>query len=455
MAFHNVHSPMQAPDWLVRRQNASLCPTRRTLHAMVEAVDNVTDLILRNLKGSGMYGNSVIAFSADNGGAPGVGSNYPLRGCKSTFFEGGVRSVAFVHSPLLPARAQGDTVDGLMHICDWYATFASLAGYSPGDSAKGAAYPVDAIDMWPLLTGGVSTSPRTEVVVGFNFTHSHPLQGALIVGTHKLIVGLQGYNADDSLSWTPPDFPCSKVKGGPDCDPYCVFDVYADPREMHDLSGNASVLGPLLARYKQLGDEPVDWHDRAGSKPGGRTPDDNKDATCAYMTQRGGFWRPWHNDTTPPSPTPSPRPHPRPAPPHPPAPPVAASNFSGVWSMVGREGWTANVSVDVASGTVAVEVVSCGGCCWDKGTGVVSPLGRTLNMLASSSRCTRRVAGTLIQAPSSPEGSHAAARVAGAHADATTRAITGGNVQRQLMIQWACSKLDGSGCSWPDWTKQL
>ena len=94
-----------------------------------------------------MYENSVIAFSADNGGAPGVGSNYPLRGCKSTFFEGGVRSVAFIHSPLLPASSRGTKLDGLMHIADWYASLSILAGVDPADSGTGK-YPVDAIDMW-------------------------------------------------------------------------------------------------------------------------------------------------------------------------------------------------------------------------------------------------------------------------------------------------------------------
>ena len=183
MAFHNVHSPLQAPQWLIDKQDPSLCTTRRTLHAMVEAVDNVTTVLMAHLKQNDMYKDTVIVFSADNGGAPGVGSNYPLRGCKSTFFEGGVRSVAFVHSPLLPAATRGTLVDGLVHICDWYATFASLAGYEPSDSGAGR-YDTDSINMWPLLRGNTTQSPRQEVVIGFNFTHSHPLQGAIIVGRY-------------------------------------------------------------------------------------------------------------------------------------------------------------------------------------------------------------------------------------------------------------------------------
>ena len=37
-----------------------------------------------------------MVVSADNGGAIDTGSNYPLKGCKMTFFEGGVRALAFV-----------------------------------------------------------------------------------------------------------------------------------------------------------------------------------------------------------------------------------------------------------------------------------------------------------------------------------------------------------------------
>ena len=57
----------------------------------------------------------------DNGGPlDGAHSNFPLRGGKLNFFEGGVRPAAFVHSPLLPAAVAGTTYEGILHETDWY-----------------------------------------------------------------------------------------------------------------------------------------------------------------------------------------------------------------------------------------------------------------------------------------------------------------------------------------------
>ena len=69
-------------------------------------MDEVIGDLVKSLKDSGMYDNSVIIFSSDNG-APGkgagggAGSNYPLSGYKGSYYEGWVRVPAFVHSPSL------------------------------------------------------------------------------------------------------------------------------------------------------------------------------------------------------------------------------------------------------------------------------------------------------------------------------------------------------------------
>lgn len=134
-----------------------------------------------------MWENTIIVVSADNGGAPCGGSNCPLKGCKGTFFEGGVRSLAFANGGLLPDNMRGKTTDGFIHIADWYTTFCKLAGVDPADSGEGK-FPVDSMDVWQIITGKNSTSPHEEIVLGYNFSNSHPNQGAIIVGNYKLIV---------------------------------------------------------------------------------------------------------------------------------------------------------------------------------------------------------------------------------------------------------------------------
>jgi arylsulfatase A-like enzyme len=54
-----------------------------------------------------MYDNSVLMVWSDNGANPdGGGSNEPLRGKKTQLFEGGVKTPAFIHTPLLPSTSK-------------------------------------------------------------------------------------------------------------------------------------------------------------------------------------------------------------------------------------------------------------------------------------------------------------------------------------------------------------
>lgn len=78
---------------------------------MVSALDESVRQIVTTLKRKGLYDNSIIIFTTDNGAAAGgldssAGSNFPLRGAKNTLWEGGVRGVGFVHSPLIKERGK-------------------------------------------------------------------------------------------------------------------------------------------------------------------------------------------------------------------------------------------------------------------------------------------------------------------------------------------------------------
>ncbi|KAG0431633.1 hypothetical protein HPB47_021573 [Ixodes persulcatus] len=97
----------------------------------VYELDQSVGMVMESLHRRGMLENSVVVFSSDNGARPlgsgaNGGSNWPLRGGKSTLWEGGVRGAAFVWSPLL--SRVGRLSDQMMHISDWLPTFYTAAG---------------------------------------------------------------------------------------------------------------------------------------------------------------------------------------------------------------------------------------------------------------------------------------------------------------------------------------
>ena len=93
--------------------------------SVIASVDAAIDKVFWELKKQGMHENSVILVTTDNGGGP-PHSNLPLKGTKETMYEGGIRGVSFISSPLL--KTTGYKYNGLMHLVDWVPTFLSLAG---------------------------------------------------------------------------------------------------------------------------------------------------------------------------------------------------------------------------------------------------------------------------------------------------------------------------------------
>ena len=51
-----------------------------------------------------------------------------LNSKKGTLWEGGVKSLGFIHSPLLPKSRIGEKSFNLMHVTDWLPTLLDLAG---------------------------------------------------------------------------------------------------------------------------------------------------------------------------------------------------------------------------------------------------------------------------------------------------------------------------------------
>ena len=290
LPLHNVHAPFQAPqEWIDIYPVGSTCDFRRTYQAMVSVADNVTGHVVQLLKERGMWDNTLMVVSADNGGAPCAGSNYPLKGAKATLFEGGVRSLAFANGGALPSSMRGKTSEGFIHIADWYSTFCKMAGVDPSDSGKGK-FPVDGLDVWRIISGENTTTEHEEIVLAYNYTS----KGAIIVGEYKLIVGSQsGKPGCDGLMYSPLDYPCSNGTVGPDCDPYCLYNIVEDPREQQDLSkAKPDILKMLVDRYNSHAKENQNMMDQ-GYHSAKDLP--HFAGACQYMANGGGYWRPWVN----------------------------------------------------------------------------------------------------------------------------------------------------------------
>ena len=188
LRYQGVHGPYEEPPLWEQAPNSTVDPDRKcgpvstcqTLRSMVAVVDSGIANLTLALRAKKMYDNTLIIFTADNGGGMGgtePSNNYPLRGMKGTPWDGGSRAAAFVSGGFIPAHLRGTENSAFMHVADWYPTLCVLAGVSPTDSVMfaGKIRPIDGIDAWPTLMGtapslGREYLPTTNQSLIYNST---------------------------------------------------------------------------------------------------------------------------------------------------------------------------------------------------------------------------------------------------------------------------------------------
>jgi arylsulfatase A-like enzyme len=132
LPYQNVHWPLEAPDEYVARftNTTGGDKARNMVCAMIAVLDSGVGNVTAALKSAGIYDNTFIIFSSDNGGPThgdeGTSSNnFPLRGGKNTIWEGGTRVVGAIAGPGIPKT--GATLFEKMHATDWLPTLVTMA----------------------------------------------------------------------------------------------------------------------------------------------------------------------------------------------------------------------------------------------------------------------------------------------------------------------------------------
>ena len=232
VAHEAVHGPMDGPQRLYDGACAELVgpghPIRQTYCAMVRSLDESVANLTATYKALGIWKDTLVILSTDNGGIPADGgNNFPLRGNKATVFEGGVRGISFVSGAGLSASVRGTISYGMMHVVDWGVTIVEgIAGLPltplgrPCPSCKTPPMPYDGVNQWPMLANGAK-SERSEMLIeahgvkgsGTELCYDPPTctfigEIALRSGKWKIIHGSTGV-------WNTIKKPDGTVSGGP------------------------------------------------------------------------------------------------------------------------------------------------------------------------------------------------------------------------------------------------
>jgi len=232
---HNVvHRPLYEDETLIGKYRAkpgSLRPDRNPIMgAMIERMDRGIGRILDTLDQLKLADNTVVIFVSDNGGLEALQSQAPLRGGKSTLYEGGLRIPMAVRWP--GVVRPGGTSNEPVILTDLFSTIMEICQvpYRPDYS--------DGTSLLPLLKGDGAVLKRSSLY--WHYPHYHHFGGrpssVIRSGPFKLIEWHEGV----------------LLGQGPVIE---LYDVVADPSETRDLAAampeRAAAMQALLRQWRR------------------------------------------------------------------------------------------------------------------------------------------------------------------------------------------------------------
>ncbi|XP_038067025.1 arylsulfatase B-like [Patiria miniata] len=300
LAYKNVHFPLQAPERYknLYRDSINNAAYRQTYAGMVSAVDESVRNLTKTLWEEGVWDNTIIIFSSDNGGSLNTfGNNWPLRGGKAFLNEGGVRAVGFVSSPLLPKAVRGTINTQLIHVSDWLPTLVRSVAGGQTNGTK----PLDGYDVWQTISQG-AVSPRTEILHNIDpmfdyaeITHEDQalldslpgdqrfdpgFRAAIRVGDWKLLTGSSGCPFWRRPPESPDLIPIQSCPGS-SSNAIQLYNIRYDPRETCNVARDHKELVLKLLQRLQFY--------QSGAVPANFPATDSR----ANPLLHGGLWMPY------------------------------------------------------------------------------------------------------------------------------------------------------------------
>jgi len=128
-APYTVHTPIQPKPELEEKYSSKTGTDRHDnpgYAAMIETMDTNVGRLISFLKESGLYENTLLIFTSDNGGLHEISRQWPLRAGKGSYFEGGIRVPMIAVWPEIidPSSFSQQPVSQI----DLYPTFLEAAG---------------------------------------------------------------------------------------------------------------------------------------------------------------------------------------------------------------------------------------------------------------------------------------------------------------------------------------
>ncbi len=173
--FYNVHTPLQARQEKIDKYKALVDSTKLqknpTYAAMVEHIDDAVGKVVAQLKSLGLYENTIIILTSDNGGLISntkqkVTNNSPLRHGKGERYEGGVRVPLIIKSAqqVAPNRTNNTPVMSI----DYMPTLIDMAILKVDKKVlKG----IDGVDIKPLIVSETGKLKRKSLY--WHYPHYH------------------------------------------------------------------------------------------------------------------------------------------------------------------------------------------------------------------------------------------------------------------------------------------